>query len=124
MTFNTSNLPIYIPSEDSMESSPLAPGTAIVGIKFVDESKTFVLGYYEGNIYNADNIKTFEDKCMFAAGRGVQKAPTTAFQLFNVNEIKQVGEYDYTSHKANISDRDAVELWENFDDSPSCQMTP
>ena len=115
MNFETNELPIFVPTPDEMERTSLAPGSAIIGIKYVDEERTQVLCYYEGNIYNACNMETFEDKCMFAAARGVQKAPTVAFSVFPIESLKQVGVYDYTAFNAHVTDTEAVEEWEAID---------
>jgi hypothetical protein len=57
----------------------------------VDEG--IVKVHYEGNIYNAVNIRTFKDRCMLAAGRARDNYPTTSFMAVPTHDLIVVGTY-------------------------------
>jgi len=58
-----------------------------------------VLAYYEGNLYGADNLHRFEEKLLHAAGRLVEKYPTVACSMLEVDQLLKVGTYDYSKQR-------------------------
>lgn len=113
MRYDTKQLPIFIPSLSEQDNSKLLPGTAIIGIEILNEEQGIVRGYYEGNKCGASNLEKFEDKCLIAAGRGVQSYPTTAWDVFKLDELEKVGYFDYENFSCNVHNKEAVSHWEN-----------
>ena len=97
---------VYIPRKNSRLADIVFPSSAIVKSRLI--SDTSVMVYYEGNVYGAENIKTFEDKCSLAAGRAKDRYPTTALTIVPLEEVIDVGVYDL--------DTNAFHLDENFHD--------
>lgn len=86
---------IYIPrSSASTVLGDLAKGTAIVstGVMFPDSGR--VKCYYEGNIYGAVNLQTFQDRAICAAGRLITRYPTTAIAYLTPDQLFKVGEME------------------------------
>lgn len=61
------------------------------GIVAIDYGETY-LAYYEGNLFNACNLHTYEECVGMANDRLVYKAPTTSFCLMNKADMEVVGE--------------------------------
>lgn len=114
MRYASNQLPIFVPKQSEHGNTSLLPGTAIVGIEVLNEEQGVIRGYFEGNKYGASNIESFEDKCLIAAGRGIQRYPTTAWDVFEIAELEKVGTYDYDNFRANITNKEAVVEWENY----------
>ncbi|WP_394222595.1 hypothetical protein [Alteromonas gracilis] len=95
---------VYIPRKNSRLADIVSPASAIVKSRTI--SDTSVMVYYEGNVYGAENIKTFEDKCSLAAGRAKDHYPTTALTIVPLEEVIDIGVYDLETN--------AFHLDENF----------
>jgi hypothetical protein len=63
-------------------------GSGIVAIEREDK----LLAYYEGNLFNACNLSTYEECVGMANDRLSYKAPTTAFCLVDKADFIVVGE--------------------------------
>jgi hypothetical protein len=63
-------------------------GSGIVGI----DLGTHYRAYYEGNLFNACNLQTFEECVGMAHDRLAYKAPTTAFCLLKKDDMTVVGD--------------------------------
>jgi hypothetical protein len=102
-----SDLRVYVPAG---ELPWLAPGSAIVGQPFGDH----VLADYEGNLYGAENIKTYADRALHAAGRHVWKGhgyPTVARRFLSASDLVEIGVYDTTSWSLYVGNREALASW-------------
>lgn len=100
-------LSIYILSPSS--SHPIHPGSAIVGDPTRHESG--VLVYFEGNLFGAENLKSYEQRLECAAGRLTHRYPTVAMALLPFDQLVSVGTYDTEAHLLDLSDEDALSAW-------------
>lgn len=102
---------IYVPRKGSSAAQSVLPGSALVG----DPSRMrdgAVLCYFEGNKNLADNIKTFADKLIHAAGRLARDYPTVAKGAFRAEELIEVGRYDAVRCcVVEVSDGKALSGW-------------
>lgn len=118
-------LTIYVPaSEDALG---IRPGSGIVGspvevppalqpvIVLADEPARLRVDY-EGNLHNAVNIVTWEDRLKHAAGRHVwndgRGYPTVARMWVEADKLHAVGSYDTNTWRVvEITDQAAVDAW-------------
>jgi len=85
----------------------IAPRSALVSS--ADQSGDSRLCYFEGNLYDADNMRRFTDRVMHAAGRAVTRYPTVAKSRIPVTDLRHVGTYDARSRRiCSITDHDAL----------------
>lgn len=101
------NLDIYVPTGPGCEQ--IAPASGIVGRP---EGPGQVLCYYEGNLYGSESMRHFRERLMHAAGRMVQRYPTTARICLPESALRPVGVYDAARWTvASVSDPDALAAW-------------
>jgi hypothetical protein len=85
---------VVLPRTDNAAAN-FKEGSAIVA----EEGKDLYLLHYEGNVYDACNLKTFAGKLICAAGRKATKYPTTALLGVPKETFEQdyliAGEFDY-----------------------------
>lgn len=93
---------IYIPKPNTYLHRMLKKGSAVIKSKMVGEGMVKV--YYEGNIYNAVNIRTYEDRCMLAAGRARDNYPTTSFMAVPEYDLIEAGTYNINDNKVSIKE--------------------
>jgi hypothetical protein len=79
---------VYVPTTTD---TGILPGSGVVGQPQDDGQ---VLVYYEGNVYNAINLQTFEDRCKHAADRLRTNYPTVAKALLPADQLLDIGECD------------------------------
>lgn len=96
---------VFVPKPNSHAFSSIAKGSAIVGKEY--ESLGYMV-YYEGNLNGAENIKTFEDKAMIAAGRLEENYPTTAKMLCRKGDLIIVGYFDSKNNVFTPADSDTA----------------
>lgn len=89
-------LQVYVPVHPD-RLSLILKGSAIVSDGQLRDGQLLV--YFEGNLYGAVNLQRFEDKMLQAAGRLVQKYPTVARCLMPVDQLMEVGTYDYPNQR-------------------------
>ena len=92
---------IVIPKKDSPFGLNIANGSGIVMI----EGKQMAIIYYEGNLYGAQNLETYEERIICAAGRAHTRYPTIARSGIlpeNIDQFITVGEC-YPNHGYRIS---------------------
>lgn len=86
---------IYVPRTGSRLDQAIAPGSGIVG--FPSRGATKIVLYYEGNLYDAENLRDPEERIVSAFGRGATGYPTSAmtgvldddlFDLIRVGEVQ------------------------------------
>jgi hypothetical protein len=75
-------LNVYVPAPGS--DLGIVPGSGIVG---TPQDDGLVLIDYEGNLYGASNIGTFEDRIHHAAGRHIMRYPTVARLLVSASKL-------------------------------------
>lgn len=83
---------IYIPLPGSTTEAMIHPRSAIVAK--VEEGADTAFCYFEGNVYGAQNLRTFHDRLVVAAGRMTSDYPTTARALVPVGDLIHVASYD------------------------------
>lgn len=81
---------VYVPVKS--DQSTIAKGSGIVG-EPVSDGKINI--FFEGNIYGAENLKTFEDRVYMAASRFASCAPTVARGVFDQKDFIEIGVYDF-----------------------------
>ena len=117
----TRKLTIYVPaSEDTLG---IKPGSAIVGDgegrakqrpRVDADSPTNELWidiYFEGNLYGAANITSFEDMLRHAADRLVDHYPTAARRRVPAKDLHAVGWWHYPDDPPAITDPDRLAAW-------------
>lgn len=88
-----SGLKVYVPNKIGRSSLGfIHAGSAIVSKGFED-SEGYIEVYYEGNIYGASNIRSFEDKASHAADRLAKRYPTIARRKVLKSHLTEVGEF-------------------------------
>lgn len=105
-------LAVYVPdlNRSSFIRSTVARGSAIVAAPdSKQKDPENILVYYEGNIIEAANMSTFEDKLVSAADRAVNDYPTSAMLTAPINDLIKVGEYEPTT-KRFFADKSKVSL--------------
>lgn len=98
-------LHIYVPTEKC--HAHILPGSGIVGVE-LEGPRRQVLIHFEGNRYGSENIKTWEDKLLHAAGRLVERYPTIAFAVVDRDAVRAVGIYETDTWSV-------VERWDHND---------
>ena len=87
---------LFIPAKGA--NLGIAPASAIVAA--VDQAgHDRVLIHFEGNLFGAENLSTYESRIRQAAGRQVERYPTTAKMLVARDQLVQVGRYDYANDR-------------------------
>ena len=81
-------LALLVPKSQFQAHHDLKKGSAVVA---VTRPSGQVVAYFEGNIYGASNVKTFDDKAALAYGRLVQNYPTTGKMVIDPDEYEIVG---------------------------------
>lgn len=84
---------IVVPSieEQARWGAVIKPGSGIVAFidpRFAEQ----MMVYYEGNVFGANNMNTFEDRALNAYGRMSKRYPTTAMMLVDRSGWEVVGE--------------------------------
>lgn len=98
---------IYVPKKNSRIWATIAKGSGIVGGE--GEVPGMVVIYYEGNLYNAVNLNSYEERVKCAWGRMRTKYPTTAMAMVPAEELIQIGTLD--DHDINITDQETLRDW-------------
>jgi hypothetical protein len=89
--------------------SDIKPGSGIVAYGHKTIEGMLVL-YYEGNLLEAENLSSWQDRVSHAFGRMVQNYPTVATALAPIKEFQIVGSIsDYGI--VHCTDPAAVERW-------------
>ena len=83
---------IFVPKDGVPHT--LAAGSALVA-SIESSANDLILVYYEGNLYNAVNMRDYPSRVMNAADRQATRYPTSAVQGFKPEELIEVGRYDY-----------------------------
>lgn len=91
-------LTIYLPLPDSYLEDQIDRGSGIVGASNGEEATIF----YEGNRYQAANIKNFADRVYVAADRSLHSAATIARMAVDEKELLEIGFWDENSGRAVI----------------------
>lgn len=100
---------LYVPAADTKHN--VRPGSAIVG----DPGDGMIHTHYEGGGHSS-NITTFEHRINQAAGRRIQRYPTSAQRGWNREDLIDVGAVSYDQTMMHwiiqeISDEKALRDW-------------
>jgi hypothetical protein len=100
---------LFIPAKGS--NLGIAPSSAIIAA--VDQcGPDRVLIHFEGNLYGAENLKTYESRIRQASGRQVERYPTTAKMAVAREQLVEVGRYDYANDRVlNLLNEHLLESW-------------
>jgi len=99
---------IYVPVSGTAAARQIAPKSAIVA---VDNGRSPVF-HFEGNVYNAENLKRFIERLITAAGRLSTNYPTMAKAGFNPSELKAVGTFNSEFNCiTELTDAGGLEAW-------------
>jgi len=93
-------------------STIIKGGSAIVG--YLVDSET-IHAYYEGNLYKASNLKTYEERALCAYGRCSMRYPTIAQVGVPVTEFEIVGKL--SPECFDLQSTPAVKAWRALDAS-------
>lgn len=119
-------LTVYVPAQNSELRSMIAPASGIVGSPVETDDGPKMRIDYEGNIYSADNIKTFADRVQHAAGRhGGQDQPpypTVARQIVEPGALIPIGRYDREEGRVIVENRKALREWLDRDRIPDREL--
>lgn len=102
-------LAVYVPASEHL-THMIAAGSGIVGSPAAHESRKVVI-HYEGNLFGAENMQTFEQKVHHAAGRHVCAYPTIATAVVDEDQLHRVGSYDVATDSIDVEDQAAVDAW-------------
>ena len=111
-------LMLYVPVEQ-FGAHGIVPGSAIVARDDRESDSDPLLVHYEGNMYGATNLESYLDRALCAAGRLLERYPTTAKMAAAPDELMFVGYLDYEQQRIDIeglgSDR-ALAGWLGYGD--------
>lgn len=107
-------LTLYVPIMPSIGGIPnIARGSAIVGGPLRDDHGVIV--YYEGNVYDSQDSRTYEVRVNIAAGRYATKAPTIAKASVPPQYLIAVGIAGHIKHHGwivrEITDASMLQAW-------------
>lgn len=105
-------VPVYVPTPDSWLRRTIKKGSGIVGQDSGVADTTHV--YYEGNLYGAVNIVTFEDKLYTAWGRMSRRYPTVAQANVPNENLIQVGWFDTQAKTFQVLGEDEKKLLDDW----------
>jgi hypothetical protein len=94
-------------------SSSIAPGSGIVAFR-VEEAPTKLVLYYEGNIYDAVNLRAFQQRVHQSYGRMTARYGTIAQSMLPAEWFTVVGAY--SPEKLEIDEMDPdLRVWKQDD---------
>jgi hypothetical protein len=96
---------VYIPTHP--DQTLIAAGSGIVGV----DADGGVDVWFEGNLYGASNLVTFQDRVAVAASRMEARYPTRARALLPAGHLCAVGTYDTETGVLDLTDPAAVDAW-------------
>jgi len=107
------DLAIFVPSKEGRSGCGIQAGSAICGIPQEDGQLHL---FYEGNIYGAVNLATFEERLNCAAGRLAQRYPTVAQIFTDASDFWVVGRCAYSTKLRSwvvteINDPEVLAAW-------------
>lgn len=83
---------VYLPNGGGHATADIARGSAIVGQPEVGSDRVTI--YFEGAIYDLENVLTLADRANQAAGRMIQHYPPTAMRILPRDMLMPVGTFD------------------------------
>lgn len=99
-------LKVFVPAGENLFG--IAPGSAIVGSELPDGHINID---YEGGIYGQVGLESFNRRVMQAAGRHINRYPTSARMNLPAADMQSIGEYDTDSWTMKVNDQAALDAW-------------
>lgn len=100
---------IFIPKDDVEHT--LALGSALVA-SLQSAADDLVVTYYEGNVYDAVNMREYPMRVMNAADRQATCYPTSAVCAFKREELVEVGRFDHFAKRiTSLANVDLLRKW-------------
>lgn len=100
---------VLVPVRESSAARLIASKSGVV-----EDGERFI-AYFEGNLYGAVNLTSYEERLRCAVGRLVNKYPTIACGRWPRAEFVIVGEYrvsdDFVEHEIVVTDRATLDQW-------------
>lgn len=103
----TKILTVYVPTTDSSLRRTLLPGSALVG----SPNGHRCLVDFEGNRYGSQNLRTYQQRLLHAAGRHVERYPTVARAFVQRSELIEIGTYDVYQRTLTVTDPTELRGW-------------
>lgn len=104
---------VLVPLPGTTAEMHIARGSGIVSLP-LPPARTDLLVYFEGNLYDAVNLRTFEERVQCASGRLATNYPTVAMAGFPRSQFVVVGTYefspDFKLHQFRPQDEASVQL--------------
>jgi hypothetical protein len=93
-----------------------APASAIVTTHRVfddaaGDPDAVLLVWLEGNVYGAVNLTGFVDRCLVAAHRALDAAPTSALRQVPRHLVRPVATFDVSTCRLDVFDPEALDAW-------------
>jgi hypothetical protein len=104
-------LDLYAPAPGARSLRHVRPGSAIVGRPRPDDPSRVRVSY-EGNLYDAENLRTYEDRVRCAAGRLVAGYPTVATAVVPAGDLRRIGAYHYATDTVALDDPLPPSAWD------------
>lgn len=99
---------IMVPKSDALLRM-IAPKSGIVGIDAMDVFKHI---YFEGNLYDASNMRLYTERLKVAAGRLRDRYPTVAQMMVDADDVIVVGSFNTDGWTIEaVTDPKALEAW-------------
>jgi hypothetical protein len=83
---------VYLPTGGDPVTADIVRGSAIVGRPQFGSAEVTV--YFEGAIYDHENVRTLADRATQAAGRMIERYPTVAKRMILRDALVAVGTFD------------------------------
>jgi hypothetical protein len=103
---------VYVPSGGFQATADIARGSAIVGELRAGAAEVEV--YFEGAIFDQENMRTLANRATHAAGRMLERYATTATRIVPRDALLAVGTFDFREGKITLTGSDsgrAVAAW-------------
>jgi hypothetical protein len=119
---------ILVPRPGTLADAVIAAGSGVVAVPASEEPGKLRV-YYEGNLYNAANIRTWADRVRHAAERLLVDAAVIATGISEVDEFVVVGRFaamDGVVLDANATARSTLCRWLDISDldlDSECRLT-
>jgi len=100
---------LLAPVEGKGTRHGIAPGSAIASFDVSNDHGN--VAYYEGNLFGAENLKTYEGKVICAYYRLRDKYPTVAMTCFNRGDFEVIGSFE--NGVISVVNQGAYDKWVN-----------
>lgn len=99
---------VYVPKPGARSLNDVRPGSGMVGSPHPNGRVTVD---FEGNLYGAENLRTYEERLLHAADRHRTSYPTIARRYIPEDDLILVGTYDTDTKALDVVDEEALRGW-------------